>query len=165
MSPVTFVTTTADKWWQAQIQPIRALRGKDWRTQQQGIQELLDMGLIPTDQISNYLRVFKYGWAPDFVWTVEQIAQMPRAADLVIPLPFTPQWPNRKGDPPPIGDCWYEQPQDTSPVGSLSETNDPTGPVYEKFQCNASVSMNPIYYADWSLDFGDRTLRCWVRTK
>lgn len=158
---ITITTTKADKWYQGQDPAIRALRGKPSNVQNAGIQDILDnTGIVPPDQVSNYLRVFKYGWAPDFVFTADYIAALPRARDLVIPLPFVPQWPNRNGDANHIGDCWYEQPGDSSPIGSTDKDG-----IYEKFVCNASVSMNPVYYADWSLQWGDRELRVWLKMK
>ncbi len=160
---VTIITTRADKWYLAQIPQVRALRDKSADVQAAGCQALIDRGLIPPDQISQYLEVFKYGWDPAFVFA-DAIDALARAPDLVISLPFTPVFPNRRGDPSThIGDCWYEsrgQAPDSSPVGSI----DPTG-TYEKFVCNAGTTIDPTYYSDWSLQWGDRELRVWLKVK
>lgn len=166
---ITITTTPSDKWYQGQDPVIRALRDKPSNIQIAGIQDILDnTALIAPDQVTNYLRVFKYGRSPERVFTADYIAKLPRAADLVIPLRFDPKWPNRRGNELHFGDCWYEQPGDNSPVGSYSEgppNADGSGTAYEKFVCNASVTLNPIYYADWSLQWGDKELRVWLRMK
>jgi hypothetical protein len=161
---VTIVRTIDDQWWQAQVQKVRAARDKSQAVRTAIIQKLIDIGDISPDDASTYIQIVAWGWTPTDVVGKEAIEAMPRARDLVLNQPpFNPVNPNRRGDPAShIGDAWYAPPGDPFPVGSYAES---AGEAFEKFACNGSVSSDPFYYADWSLQWGDRLLLIWVRTK
>lgn len=165
---VTIVTTRDDKWWQGQIRKIRDTRKLSDSARKAILAALIRMDPSPIkpEDVDTYTWILGYGWTPEEVYgqingrRVEAIDAMPRASDLIIPLPFNPVYPNHRGGPQltQIGDAWYEM--DSSPVGSIDTTG-----TYEKFVVNSGAGVNWIFYGDWTADFGARTLNCWVRVK
>lgn len=153
---MTFIETFASIYWAAQKKRLRGFRTMpaELRPQAalvaQGLGDVVDIAIMVYgwDPIQVMADRLVTGGEPGIITSVDP-KDFPRAADLMLSAPpFTPQYPNRRGDPEThIGDAWYAPVGDTSDIGSqVSGTG-----VYQKVLGVAQPGPTPTYYADWSL--------------
>ncbi len=156
---MNLVETINDHWWQAQERRIRSVRTMDDDFRKGAVQRLIDTGVIPADQVSDYLEILWYKWNPVDVVGEAAILMMSLAKDMIATGDKPFGLSNRPGDGGVRGAIGTSYnllvPADRYEIGSAWE-----GPIpepipgngtFEKLLTYAQGGSDAPYYADWSL--------------